>query len=635
MQSMKNEELFMASHFSSDSPKKTGGKKRAGAVGHSRGDVEFYAAARKGGSGRGKKIGIAVAIVLFLLVVAVGTCGFMLYRSAMTVKAQAAEVMAQVDPMKEALKSGDAATLDDSVGTVQEKMAAINSEVHTPLWTLASYIPVVGEDIRSVQTLGEAGTALVNDALVPIANAVSGTGLSDLLQDGVVNVDLVRSVSDSVNGALPTIQSSVDAISSLPEPHIPQLREVLGKVQEPLSSASGLVDQLGPMLQLLPQMLGGDGARTYLVIAQNNAELRATGGLPGSWGTLTIDNGVISLNSDFETILHMEGLNASVTEEEVNFVCASIGTDPAQVNFSPDFGRVGTLAREYWAQAGNGNVDGVIALDPVFLQWLLDLTGGFTAPDGTTVDGTNAAKVLLSDTYWKFGNDGKAQDAYFSSVAALAFKQVMGNLGDAGMTDLWDVINKGGETGRLLVWMANEDEEELIRSLGLSGELSKDPATPELGVYFNDDTISKISWYASTNTQISEGVKNVDGTTSYEVVTTLTNTIDQGTAASAPLYVSGSREDKRDASDMILYAVFYAPAGGSISNFSVSDGGIASGSPWGCNVYGLNVMNARVHARAGETVTFTYTVTVSADATEPLTLRTTPLAQESLMQNQG
>ena len=96
----------MASHFSSGKPKKTGGKKRTGAVGYSRGDVEFYAAARKGGSGRGKKIGIAAAIVLFLLVVAVGTCGFMLYRSAMTVKAQAAEVMAQVDPMKEALKNG-------------------------------------------------------------------------------------------------------------------------------------------------------------------------------------------------------------------------------------------------------------------------------------------------------------------------------------------------------------------------------------------------------------------------------------------------------------------------------------------------------------------------------------------------
>ena len=35
----------------------------------------------------------------------------------------------------------------------------------------------------------------------------------------------------------------------------------------------------------------GGKARTYLVLAQNNAELRATGGIPASWGTLTVDKG--------------------------------------------------------------------------------------------------------------------------------------------------------------------------------------------------------------------------------------------------------------------------------------------------------------------------------------------------------
>ena len=44
-----------------------------------------------------------------------------------------------------------------------------------------------------------------------------------------------------------------------------------------------------------------------------------------------------------------------------------------------------------------------------------------TAPDGATLDGTNTAQALLSDVYWKYGDDGDAQDAYFASVAELAF----------------------------------------------------------------------------------------------------------------------------------------------------------------------------------------------------------------------
>ena len=603
----------MASHFSEDKAAKRSGAPRKGLT-------------------TGKKVGIVLGIVLAVILVAGGTCGFLLYRSAMTVKAQASELMAQVDPMKEALKSGDAETLDASVGIVQENMATINAEVHSPLWTLASYLPVVGEDVRSVQSLGQAGSALVNDALVPVATTVSGTGLSDLLQDGVVNVELIRSISDAVGGALPTIQSSVETISSLPEAHIPQLREVLSKVQEPLASANDLIDQFGPMLDLLPQILGGDGARTYLVLAQNNAELRATGGLPGSWGTVTIDNGVITMG-DFRTILHEEGLQVEITEEERYAIGTNMDTDPAQVNCTPDFVRVGELAREYWRQMGNGEVDGVIAIDPVFLQSLLTLTGGFTAPDGATVDGTNAAQVLLSDTYWKFGNDNEAQDAYFSSVAGLAFKQIMGNLGNAGMTDLWDLVNKGAEQGRLLVWMVNEDEEALVDQLGFSGVLGSDPATPELGVYLSDDTYSKISWYAQCYTTVGEGVKNADGTTTYDVTTVLTNTITPETANTAPLYIYGGNQSKRDRSDMLDFVYLVGPAGGRIDNVSVSENALNQEFGISDNVLsGHHVRRFRTHLLAGETATITYQVTVSAEATEPLTVRTTPLAQESLMQ---
>ena len=157
---------------------------------------------------------------------------------------------------------------------------------------------VVGEDVSSVRSLGEAGQALVDGVLVPIANDVSGTGVSGLFKDGVVNVGLVQTISETVSSSLPTIESSLGTIASLPEAHIPQLAEVLDRVQGPAEQAQGLVDQAKPFLDLLPQMLGADGqTRTYIVIAQNNSELRSTGGLPGAWGTTLVTNGAISMLS--------------------------------------------------------------------------------------------------------------------------------------------------------------------------------------------------------------------------------------------------------------------------------------------------------------------------------------------------
>lgn len=579
-------------------------------------------------------VGLVIGLVIVAIVAVCGACAFQLYRSAMTAKGHAEDMVTELSTLKEAVKSGDTEALNNSVNTIVEDSDALNVEVTSPLWKLAANLPVVGEDVRSVQTLGAASSALVNDALVPIAQSVSGKKLSDIMHDGSFDVETISSVVAAVDQATPTIEGTLDTIDSLPEAHIPQLASAIEKVKTQTTQVRDALAKAKPILDVLPQMLGANGqTRTYLVIAQNNSELRSTGGLPGSWGTVTINNGTLTMG-DFTTILHESGLKVDITDEERNAMATNMDTDPAQVNCDPDFVRVGELARDYWAQTGGGNVDGVIAIDPVFLQRLVALTGSITAPDGATLDGTNTAQALLSDVYWKYGDDGDAQDAYFASVAELAFKSVLSNLGSASIKDLKDVYKKSAADGRLLVWMNDQGEEQVMQELGVAGGLSTDPATPVLGVYLNDDSYSKLSWYTQAGTTIDGGTKNADGTTTYNFTTTLTNTITPEEAASAPIYIYGGNADKRNNSDMLHFVYFIAPAGGTITNFSASDGLIFT--DYGVNeaaLSGLQFIRVRTHLRSGESGTFTYQVTVPAEATQPLALRTTPLAQESLMTN--
>lgn len=579
-------------------------------------------------------VGLVIGLVIVAIVAVCGACAFQLYRSAQTAKAHAEGVVSEIPTMKEALKSGDVDALTASVDSIVKDTDALNLEITSPLWKFAARLPVVGEDVRSVQTLGAASSALVNDALVPIAQSLSGKKLSDIMHDGSFDVETISAVVAAVDKATPTIEGTLDTIDSLPEAHIPQVASAIDKVKARTTEVRDDLAKAKPMLDVLPQMLGANGqSRTYLVIAQNNSELRSTGGLPGSWGTVTINNGVLTMGS-FTTILHKPGLKVDITDEERNAIATNMDTDPAQVNCDPDFVRVGELARDYWAQTGGGTVDGVIAIDPVFLQRLVGLTGSITAPDGETLDGTNTAKALLSDVYWKYGNDGDAQDAYFASVAELAFKSVLGNLGNASIKDLKDVLKQSAADGRLLAWMNDQGEEQVMEELGVAGALSTDPAKPTLGVYLNDDSYSKLSWYTQVGTTIDGGTKNADGSTTYNVTTTLTNTITPEEAATAPLYIYGGNSDKRNNSDMLHFVYFIAPAGGTISNFSASDGLIFT--DYGVNeatLGGLQFIRVRTHLRSGESGTFSYQVTVPAGATQPLALRTTPLAQESLMTN--
>lgn len=583
--------------------------------------------------GHGKKVAMVVAIVVAVILVAVGAYGFALYNSVKTVKADAATAMAQASTLKKSIKDGDGEALKSSVTVVANSTDAIYREVTSPLWNVATFIPVVGEDVKSAQTLVSAAKNLVNNALEPLSNEIAGVSLSSLVSDGAINAELISSLCSSGLEVLPVVEDSVNQINSLPDAHISQVATIINKVKEPLASSGDIIAALRPALENLPRMVGSEGARTYLVIAQNNAEFRATGGLPGSWGTITVDNGYISMG-EFTSILHQEGLSVAITEEEQAAIATNMDTDPAQVNCTADFVRVGEMSREYWLQATEQEVDGVVTIDPVFLQRLVGLVGGFTAEDGTEINGDNCARVLMSDSYATYKNDNEAQDAFFSSVASTAFDHVMGNLGNIDSNKLVDVIKKSGEDHRLMVWMANADEEVLVKALGCSGDLQTDVTKPEVGVYVNDDTWSKIDWYAKLSTTVGPAVKNADGTTSYTVQTDLTNTLTLEETGPISNYVLGYNTEKRDDADMRSYLFIYSPYMGTLSNIEVTgDGLVDEGSEIPVNTLeGCQVARLHVHTGGGATTTVTYTVTVPAEATESLTVRMTPLANESLAQ---
>ncbi len=63
------------------------------------------------------------------------------------------------------------------------------------------------------------------------------------------------------------------------------------RLQDQLTEAAGLTGTASRTVQLLPAMLGADSQRRYLLMFQNNAEVRATGGIPGAVAVVTADRG--------------------------------------------------------------------------------------------------------------------------------------------------------------------------------------------------------------------------------------------------------------------------------------------------------------------------------------------------------
>lgn len=577
--------------------------------------------------GKGKIVALVVGLVILAIVAFGGTTGFFLYKDAKNLQAQAGTLMSEVSSMKDYLKNGEGEQLNATAGTVAEQIASMRDTVNGPAWTIASFIPVYGDDIKLVRGMMEQADILAQDAMLPACAQLEDFKLGNLLTDGAVNIDMLKGVITTIQNVEPVVVSSIDAIDALPEPHIGKIKVLMDKVTGPMASAKTVLSNINEIAPVLPQMLGDGGSRTYLLMAQQNAELRATGGLPGSIGPLIVENGKITVgefvagSTNFSTEANMHG---DVTAEENALFSDRMATRITDTNFNPDFPRVAHFAKGLY-EAGTGQkVDGVIAIDPVFLQYLLALAGGVDVA-GINVNGSNAAALMLHDAYNMLSVE--QTDQFFSGVAGLAFKQIMGNLGEVGFSDLFKTLGRGIAEHRFLAWMENPEEEELMTLMGCSGALRDDPAEPELGVYFADETWSKISWYFSSNTHVDEGVKNGDGTTSYRVTTTMTNNLTLAEAANQVDYITGYHPNKKNRAGMFMHVYLVAPAGGTISNIT-TEGGDFSPQPFTEMPYNQwTFFTASPVLAGGETITISYDVTVSAEAEQPLMVRTTPTAQ--------
>lgn len=586
-----------------------------------RSSAETYARMRKHRHGRGKHIilGILGVILGVVLVEAIGLAwtGYHMYGDLKAVKSE-------TSILEESIKNGDAEATQTALDEVQSGVHGINDGLHSVPWQVAAHFPGVGSDIRIAQQLGETGTGLVDDALVPFVGAIKGTSLATLFADGKIDAEGVQRISDAYATVAPVVRTGIDDLNAIPEGENTKLKQVEDKVKAPLQKATEMLDFADAVLPYAPQMVGAGGqTRTYLLVAQNNSELRATGGFPGSWIPVTVTDGQISIG-DSQTLQGERDYGFPITDEERAVFGEGMSQSPGNLNCTPDFTRAGMLFAMAWKAYTGQDVNGVIAMDPMFIQDLLVFTGGITAPDGEVVDGTNAAQVLLSGTYWKFGSDPEAQDAYFSAVAGLCTQQIMGNLGAADLSELVKMIQTDANERRVYAYMVDEGEEAAMQRIGLGGELSTDTTKPVLGVYVNDNTWAKMCWYERIQTTIGEAVTNEDGTKTYPVTTTLTNMATAEELASAPEYVTGNSPLKRDAYDIFNSPVILmAPAGGNITDVQIGGQANAAAS----QLYGHAIIIGDANMEPQETVTFAYNVTVPAEATEDLTVDQTPTGQ--------
>lgn len=324
-----------------------------------------------------------------------------------------------------AVKAGQYEAAEEYFRQAAEILGAARSRLWplTPIFRLTEHIPSLeqaGEGYRLLLTAahlaeaGEDGMHLVQ-RFEDYANqpAASWTKLLD-----APDTDLQR-ISANVQSA----RSELEALSSqhshfLPPEKLQELRDLL----PPLASGLALYVHHADVVR---ELLGGNGPRTYLFLFQNNHELRATGGFIGSYAELKMRDGQLQrffIGGIFDPDGQLK--ENIVPPEPLQKVSAAWSLHDS--NWFPDFPTSAEKARFFYEKTGGPTTDGVIAITPVVLTRLLELTGPVELPAyGVTVDAENLIPILQEQVEEKYDREENQPKKILGDLAPMLLERLL------------------------------------------------------------------------------------------------------------------------------------------------------------------------------------------------------------------
>ena len=402
-------------------------------------------------------------------------------------------------------RSTPRATATRSLRRARSTRLHARSRTHATSWShrsrrLVSTLPFLASNVRAARTLADIGTDLA-DAGESLTEAVDPDALE--VVDGRLPLEEVtqdHAEARARGGSPRPRRAPASTTCATTRTWSAQVRDAVDKVYGQLARADREAQHAAAAARLAPAIFGADGDRTYLLVVQNNAESRATGGFIGSYALITAHDGKL----DVGDIIRTKTWNDTIAQQaQVTYRAPADytrryaqyrpQTTLQNVNLSPDFPSVAEVLMTWRRKpACPGSTASSRSTRPGSPR-LLQLTGPVTVPDWPTpIDSGNVVNVTLRDAYAQFAATPDRADFLGDVAKAAVDEATAGTLGKPAQ--IAKVLGGAAHAGHLILGFTRPNEEALADQLGVSGRL--DPVRSDaIAVTSSNFAGNKIDYY--------------------------------------------------------------------------------------------------------------------------------------------
>jgi hypothetical protein len=342
-------------------------------------------------------------------------------------------------------------------------------------------VPAVGDLARARQLAvdGIAGMGVaISDAGLELAN-LDGQLIKPATSGGQQGRTLL-SVLNQTNSSLVIVRGDLDraqkAAAQVDIQVVPvSLQATFLNARATIISAVAAADEFARLVPIITELLGGNGARTYLIEQVNPAELRPGGGFIGTYSVLRADQGTLRLIRSGDAV---ELIGTRARPGQPGYVAPpgplresllqNTSWSFIDSNFSADFPS-NAKAGESFAQPWLGaHIDAVISIDYYTVAKMLDLTGPLSIPGfGITVNASNFVPLIAQ---YDLANS-PAHKAILIAVAGTLMNRVA-TLSPDHWPALIAALNDLAAARHLQAYFNNSNVEKEIDQFGWSGTLN-------------------------------------------------------------------------------------------------------------------------------------------------------------------
>ncbi|GAA4740167.1 DUF4012 domain-containing protein [Nocardioides endophyticus] len=527
--------------------------------------------------------------------------------------------------LRSALESGNDATVDAALADLKQHSGDAADRTGGITWKVLQHLPLLGDDARGVAVVSSVIDDLSGDGIAPLVE-VSDNLESIVPSNGRIDPDAVAALLPPAAAAHAAFADADVRLSAEdPSGYVERLKSKYRELAAQVDDGARALGSAETAVRVLPTMLGSDRPQTYILVFQNNAEIRATGGLPGAVSLVRSDDGKLLMGR--QVAASSFGFTKKpvlpLTPAEREIYGDIVGTFFLDANLQPDFPRAADLWKARWEQVQPESIDGVLSIDPVAISYVLGAIGSISA-DGVTLTEENAVDQLLHEVYIRYP-DPDDQDAFFRVVARAMFDKIAG--GGESPRNLMAALAKGADEHRIYVHDFDEAVQNELAGSRVAGELLTNADTePQVGVYFADGTGAKMSYYLRYDvdlraTYCSGDVQALTGHLR------LSSEAPLDAATSLSDYITGGGTYGVKRGDQLVFIRLYGPVNGTISAVTL-DGDPITGFP-AVDAEGRKVFTAVVQLKPQQKSDLTWRMKTGPGQVGDTVLSVTPSVAEN------